>query len=86
MATAKIPDDFRFSIVNAPGDQAYPIAGSSWVLIYQNSKDAEKGKKLVRFLKWAVTDGQKISPTLDYAPLPDSVVQRELKLLDTIKN
>jgi hypothetical protein len=36
-------------------------------------------------LKWAITDGQKISATLDYAPLPDSVVQRELKLLDSIK-
>jgi phosphate transport system substrate-binding protein len=85
MATAKIPDDFRFSIVNAPGDQAYPIAGASWVLTYQNAKNAEKNKKLVSFLKWAVTDGQKITATLDYAPLPDSVVQRELKVLDTIK-
>jgi phosphate transport system substrate-binding protein len=85
MATAKIPDDFRFSIVNAPGDQAYPISGASWVLTYQKSKNAEKSKKLVSFLKWAVTDGQKITATLDYAPLPDSVVQRELKVLDTIK-
>ncbi len=85
MATAKIPDDFRFSIVNAPGDQAYPISGASWVLVYQKSKNTANGAKLVSFLKWAVTDGQKITTTLDYAPLPDSVVQRELKLLDTIK-
>ncbi len=85
MATAQIPDDFRFSIVNAPGDQAYPIAGASWVLVYQKQKGADHGTKLVAFLKWAVTDGQKITSTLDYAPLPDSVVQRELKLLGTIK-
>ena len=85
MATAKIPDDFRFSIVNAPGDQAYPIAGASWVLIYQKQKKAANGAKLVAFLKWAVTDGQKITSTLDYAPLPDVVVQRELQLLGTIK-
>jgi phosphate transport system substrate-binding protein len=85
MATAKIPDDFRFSIVNAPGDQAYPISGASWVLIYQKQKGADHGAKLVAFLKWAVTDGQKITTTLDYAPLPDSVVQRELTMLDTIK-
>ena len=85
LATAKIPDDFRFSMVNAPGDKAYPIAGASWVLVYQHQKNADRGKKLVAFLKWAVTDGQKISPTLDYAPLPDNVQQRELKLLDTIK-
>jgi phosphate transport system substrate-binding protein len=85
LATAKVPDDFRFSMVNAPGDKAYPIAGPSWVLVYQNQKHAETGKKLVAFLKWAVTDGQKLSPALDYAPLPEEVQQRELKLLDTIK-
>ena len=84
MATAKIPDDFRFSIVNAPGNQAYPISGASWVLVYEKSKNAANGAKLVAFLKWAVTDGQKITTALDYAPLPDSVVQRELKLIDTI--
>jgi len=85
MATAKIPDDFRFSMVNPPGADAYPIATASWVLIYQHQKDPVAGKKLVDFLKWAITDGQKISSTLDYAPLPDNVQQRELKLLDTIK-
>jgi phosphate transport system substrate-binding protein len=85
LATAKIPDDFRFSMVNAPGDKAYPIAGASWVLVYQKQKAADHGAKLVAFLKWAVTDGQKLSAQLDYAPLPDEVQQRELKVLDTIK-
>jgi len=85
LATAKIPDDFRFSMVNAPGDKAYPIAGASWVLVYQGQKNADRGKKLVAFLKWAVTDGQRISSTLDYAPLPDNVQSRELDLLGTIK-
>jgi phosphate transport system substrate-binding protein len=85
LATAKIPDDFRFSMVNAPGANAYPISGASWVLVYEKSKNAANGAKLVAFLKWAVTEGQKISPTLDYAPLPDEVQQRELKVLDTIK-
>jgi phosphate transport system substrate-binding protein len=85
LATAKIPDDFRFSMVNAPGEKAYPISGASWVLIYQKQKGADHGAKLVSFLKWAVTEGQKISPSLDYAPLPDEVQQRELTLLGTIK-
>ncbi|HUB86514.1 MAG TPA: phosphate ABC transporter substrate-binding protein PstS [Verrucomicrobiae bacterium] len=84
LATAKIPDDFRFSMVNPPGADAYPIAGASWVLIYQHQANADHGKKLVDFLKWAITDGQKISATLDYAPLPDNVQQRELKLLETV--
>src|SRR5271154_7060353 len=85
LATAKIPDDFRFSMVNAPGAQAYPISGASWVLVYEKSKNAANGAKLVAFLKWAVTEGQKNSPSLDYAPLPEEVQQRELKVLDTIK-
>ena len=52
--------------------------------VYQKSKNAVNGPKLVAFLKWAVTEGQKISPSLDYAPLPDEVQQRELKLLGTV--
>jgi len=85
LATAKIPDDFRFSMVNAPGEKAYPIAGVSWVLVYQQQKNPDHGRKFVAFLKWAVTDGQKISSTLDYAPLPDSVQSRELDLIGTIR-
>ena len=85
LATAKIPDDFRFSMVNPPGDQAYPIAGASWILVYQQQKNAEHGRKLVAFLKWAVTAGQKISSTLDYAPLPDNVQNQELELIGTIR-
>lgn len=85
LSTAKVPDDFRFSMVNAPGDKAYPIAGPSWILVYERQKDATNGKKLVDFLKWAVTDGQKLTPDLDYAPLPDEIQKRELELLNTIK-
>ena len=72
-------------MVNAPGEKAYPIAGPSWVLVYAKQKNATNGKQLVAFLKWAVTEGQKLSADLDYAPLPENVQQRELKLLDTIK-
>lgn len=84
MSTATIPDDFRFSMVNAPGDESYPIAGASWALLYQKQANARKGKAVVGFLKWCVTEGQKLSPKLDYAPLPDSVQQRAAKLLDTV--
>lgn len=85
LATANIPADFRFSMVNAPGDKSYPIAGASWILVYEKQKNPDRGAKLVAFLKWAVTEGQKISSTLDYAPLPENVQQRELELLGTIK-
>jgi phosphate transport system substrate-binding protein len=85
LATAQVPDDFRFSMLNAPGDQAYPISSATWLLVYQQQKDSEKGAKLVQFLKWAYGDGEKIAPSLDYAPLPDSLVQRALDRVNAIK-
>jgi phosphate transport system substrate-binding protein len=85
LATADIPDDFRFSMTNAPGKDAYPIAGATWLLVYQQQKDATKGKKLVEFLKWSLTDGEKMAKDLQYAPLPESVQQRVLKRIDEIK-
>ena len=85
MATAQIPDDFRFSITNAPGENAYPIAGATWLLVYEQQKDATKGKKLVEFLKWAQKDGEKMAKDLDYAPLPEDLQQRVLKRIDEIK-
>ena len=85
LATADIPDDFRFSMTYAPGKDPYPIAGATWLLVYQQQKDAAKGKKLVEFLKWAMTDGEKMAKDLQYAPLPESVQQRVLKRIDEIK-
>jgi len=85
LATAKIPDDFRFSMVNAPGDKAYPISGATWLLVYEQQKDAAKGKKLVEFLNWALTKGEITAAALDYAPLPATVQQRVLARIKTIK-
>ena len=85
LAVADIPDDFRFSMTDAPGKDAYPICGATWLLVYQQQKDAAKGKKLVEFLKWAAKDGEKMAKDLDYAPLPDNVQERVMKRIDEIK-
>src|SRR6476660_5134586 len=85
LGTAEIPDDFRFSMTNAPGKDAYPIAGATWLLVYQQQKDPAKGKKLVEFLKWAAKDGEKMAKNLDYAPLPENVQERVLKEVNEIK-
>jgi phosphate transport system substrate-binding protein len=85
MATATIPDDFRFSMVNAPGADSYPIAGATWLLVYAQQKDAAKGKKLVEFLKWALTEGEKMAMDLDYAPLPENLQKRVLQRIEEIK-
>ena len=86
LGTANIPDDFRFSMTNAPGDSAYPIAGATWLLVYEQQKDPAKGKKLIEFLKWALTKGEGMAKDLNYAPLPDEVQQRVLKRIDEIKS
>lgn len=85
LETAKIPEDFRFSMVNPPGEEAYPIAGATWLLIYEQQRDAEKGRKLVEFLRWAMKDGEKMAPSLNYAPLPPALVTRVLQEADRIK-
>ena len=71
-----IPADFRVSITNAPGKDAYPISSFTWLLIPEQSKDPAKGKILAGFLGWMVTDGQKMTTALSYAPLPANVVQK----------
>jgi phosphate transport system substrate-binding protein len=85
LESAKIPDDFRFSMVNSPGSGAYPIAGTTWLLVYETQKDPVRGRKVVEFLNWSLTKGEAMAPALDYAPLPDSVQQRVLERIKTIK-
>ena len=85
LATATIPDDFRFSMVNSPSPTGYPIAGVTWMLVYSEQKDAVKGAKLVAFLKWAFAEGEKMAPDNDYAPLPDALVGRILDRVSKIK-
>jgi phosphate transport system substrate-binding protein len=82
---AVIPPDFRFSMVNPHGATAYPIAGTTWLLVYQQQHDAAKGKKMVEFLRWAMSDGEKMAPSLNYAPLPKSLIPRVLNEIDEIK-
>ena len=71
-----MPADFRVSITNAPGKTAYPISSFTWLLIPAQAKDASKGKILTDFLNWMVSDGQKMTTQLSYAPLPQSVAEK----------
>jgi len=76
-ASAKsMPADFRVSITNAPGKDAYPISSFTWLLIPEKSKDAAKGKIIGDFLNWMVDDGQKMTVELTYAPLPENVATK----------
>jgi len=68
-----MPADFRVSITNAPGQDAYPISSFTWLLIPVQAKDQAKGKILVDFLHWMLDSGEKMTAQLDYAPLPENV-------------
>jgi phosphate transport system substrate-binding protein len=85
-ASAKsMPADFRISITNAPGKDAYPISSFTWLLIPEKSKDPKKGKILADFLNWMVDDGQKMTAELTYAPLPDTVASKVKAAIKQVK-
>lgn len=73
-ANKPMPEDLRAIIVNTPDPNGYPIAGFTWLLVYKEQQDAQKGQALVDFLWWAVHEGQELAPQLEYAPLPANVV------------
>ena len=71
-----MPDDFRVSITNAPGEKAYPIASFTWLLIPQKWTDATKEKAMVGYLNWMLDSGEKMTSALYYAPLPSAVAAK----------
>ncbi len=75
-AGVDMPADYRVSVTDAPGKDAWPIASFTYLLVHEDAKDRARGEALVRFLWWAVHDGQKLAAPLDYAPLPKRVVER----------
>jgi phosphate transport system substrate-binding protein len=81
----EMPDDFRVSITNAPGKDAYPISSFTWLLIPQKIADAGKRKALTSFLAWMLTDGQNMTEPLAYARLPKEVVSKEQKAIAKIQ-
>jgi len=84
-AAKNMPSDFRASLVNQPGKDAYPIVGFTWLLVYQQQKDPQKGRKLVEFLNWELKSGQKMASAIQYAPLPANVAKMVEKAIKTIK-
>ncbi len=84
-AVKSMPDDFRVSITNPPGQAAYPISSFTWLLVPANVQDASKKVILKEFLHWMLTDGQKYAEPLAYARLPHEVVDKELKTIEQIQ-
>ena len=76
-AGVEIPDDERIMIVNGEGDNTYPIAGFTWMLVCPNQTDAAKATALTRMLWWATHDGQTYHEALGYSPLPEPAIQAD---------
>jgi phosphate transport system substrate-binding protein len=83
-AGVTLPPDFRVSITDAKGKNAYPISSFTYLLVYKEQADAQKGKAIANFLWWAIHEGQALAGPLDYAPLPKAVVTKVEAALKTI--
>lgn len=83
-AAANMPADYRVSITDPDGKDAYPIATFTWLLIPQQSKDPAKGKVLHDFLSWMLSMGQRSATDLNYAPLPKQVAKKVQATIATI--
>lgn len=85
-AAKEMPDDFRVSITNPPGNKAaYPISSFTWLLIPSKFSDSTKRDVVKDFLKWMIVDGQQSCEALSYAKLPKEVVAKEMKAIDKIQ-
>jgi phosphate transport system substrate-binding protein len=80
-----MPADYRVSITNAPGAQAYPISSFTWLLVPVKSADPAKGKVIKDFLNWMLNDGEKEVSNLYYAPLPAAVVAKEHATVNSLQ-
>jgi len=84
-AGIEMPDDFRVSITDSPAPDAYPIASFTWLLIPEKISDPAKKAAITGLLKWVLTTGQTMTASLSYAPLPEVVVDRELKAIALVQ-
>jgi phosphate transport system substrate-binding protein len=81
----QLPADYRVSITNAPGANAYPISSFTWMLVPLKSPDPAKGKVIKDLLSWIITSGEGEVSALSYAPLPKSVAEKVLKTVYSLQ-
>jgi phosphate transport system substrate-binding protein len=84
-SSKQMPADYRVSITDAPGPNAYPISSFSWILVRVHAEDPAKGKVLKDMLSWIVKSGQSEEPALSYAPLPEGLVQKVLQTVYSLQ-
>jgi len=72
----EVPEELVASLANADGEAAYPITSYSYLLVYEDAKDAVKGEALAKYIWWGLHEGQRFSKALDYAPIPTKVLSK----------
>jgi phosphate transport system substrate-binding protein len=80
----KVPSDLRFSVVNAPGEEAYPICTATWLIVYKNQTDPGRALAAARVLWWATHDAQAGNKALGYAPVPAALAAKSEALIRQI--
>ena len=80
----EFPADLRFSVSNSAGEQAYPIVGATWILVYEKMKDAATVEALKAWLTWSLNEGTTIAEELGYAPLSDELKAQAQEKIDSI--
>ena len=83
-AATMLAKDVRTPIVDGAAADAYPIAGLTFLIVYQDQKDPAKAKALVDFISWAMHDGQGVVESLSYAKLPEAVIKVNMGTLSTL--
>jgi len=81
-----MPTDFRVSITDPPGEDAYPISSFTWMLVPSVITDAAKRAAIIKFIQWGLTEGQEQLEALSYARLPSAVITSEEKALGKIQS
>ncbi len=84
MEGIELPDNMQVMLVDSANPSAYPIAGFTWLVVYQNQTDRAKAQSLVALMRWALTDGQAMAEPLDYAQLSPTAQQKALALVNSI--
>jgi len=90
-ANIEIPEDTRIIFTDTPAKEGYPIAGFTWMLVYENLeknkaiKSKLEAEELIKFLIWSITDGQKLSEKLGYSQLPKAAVERNKEMIRQLK-
>jgi len=90
-ANIDLPDDTRILFTNTSAENGYPIAGFTWMLVYENLdqnnaiESKNQAEELIEFLIWSITDGQDLSEGLGFARIPETALEKNIKMIQQLK-